>query len=79
MSEKKTAKVDEMNVLLNEANAAKFLGYSKSRLNSWRVAGKGPKFLKLDTGSVRYRMSELAAWLEKHSAEAQSTSETKVG
>lgn len=79
MSEKTKIDLDDPRALLSEAQAAKFLGYSRSSLNQWRVKGKGPEFVKLDTGTVRYRKSVLVEWLEKHSVSVQSTSEAKVG
>ena len=49
--------------LFDTAQAADFLKYSKSALEYWRCQGTGPRFYKT-AGRVRYRMSDLDAWLE---------------
>ena len=49
--------------LFDTAQAAAFLKYSKSALEYWRCQGTGPRFYKT-AGRVRYRMSDLDAWLE---------------
>lgn len=48
---------------LDTAQAAEFLHYSKSALEYWRCQGTGPRFYKT-AGRVRYRQSDLEAWLE---------------
>lgn len=48
--------------LLNERQAAAALGLSHRTLQSWRVRGGGPEFIKLGS-SVRYRPADLDAWL----------------
>jgi len=45
------------------AQAAEFLKYSKSALEYWRCQGTGPCFYKT-AGRVRYRKSDLDAWLD---------------
>jgi len=49
---------------IDTAEAAKRLGLSKSTLNKARLTGKGPPYLKLIGGRVRYRPADLDAWLE---------------
>lgn len=54
------------NELLSTDQAAAFLGLKPNTLEIWRVRGQGPRFLKLGTkvrSRVRYRRSELEAWL----------------
>lgn len=82
MSEENTKQLDP-DAALTEAQAAEFLGYSRSCLKSWRWVGKGPKFIKQKTGkgnrgSVRYLRSELIAWRKTNWVAAQSTAESKV-
>jgi predicted DNA-binding transcriptional regulator AlpA len=48
--------------LLDTAQAAEHLSYSKSALEYWRCQGTGPRFYKA-AGRVRYRQSDLEAWL----------------
>lgn len=60
--------------LMDTVGAASFLGLSPSTLAKKRVHGDGPKFVYLGgkSGSVRYRLEDLNAWL----VEASSTSES---
>ncbi|QXP94372.1 helix-turn-helix transcriptional regulator [Methylococcus capsulatus] len=51
--------------LLLDHEAASIIRLSKSTLNSWRVAGKGPAYLKVG-GRVRYRAGDLKAWLRSN-------------
>ena len=50
--------------LINERQAAEFLGYTVRALQNWRVRGGGPKFVKVSSRSIRYRRRELIAWSE---------------
>lgn len=52
------------NALLFDYEAAEILRLSKSTLNTWRVIGKGPSYLKVG-GRVRYKAGDLREWLEK--------------
>lgn len=59
--------------LINEKEAAAFLGYTIRALQNWRIRGGGPKFVKVSARSVRYRFRDLLAWSE--SLIVSSTSE----
>ncbi|EAQ10945.1 AlpA family transcriptional regulator [Maritimibacter alkaliphilus HTCC2654] len=48
---------------LDTAQAAHYLGYSMSTLETWRCESMGPKYYKLHR-RVRYKQSDLDAWLE---------------
>ena len=50
--------------LLNEKEAARFLGYTTRALQNWRVRGGGPRFIKVSSRSVRYRRCDLTEWVE---------------
>jgi predicted DNA-binding transcriptional regulator AlpA len=50
--------------LVNEREAADFLGYTTRALQNWRVRGGGPKFVKISARSVRYRRRDLMEWIE---------------
>lgn len=60
------------NDIFDTTGAAKRLLLSKAMLERLRVRGDGPAYLKLG-GAVRYRQSDLDAWLE--SRVTRSTSE----
>ena len=47
--------------------AAGYLGFQTSTLETWRWSGKGPRFCRLGK-SVRYRQSDLDEFLESHSS-----------
>ena len=55
---------NDLDRLINEQEAATFLGYSVRALQNWRLRGGGPVFVKVSARSVRYRMSDLTAWVE---------------
>lgn len=61
---------------LTTDQAAARVGLARSTLEKLRLTGDGPKFLKLGR-SVRYRASELDAWLETRLV--SSTSERAQG
>lgn len=53
--------------LLDQKEAADFLGVTPSGLNKWRMRGAGPRYIKLSPGPrgrVRYRESDLQAFVE---------------
>lgn len=49
--------------ILCERDAAAYLQISPRTLQSWRVSGKGPAYLKLGS-SVRYNREALTRWLD---------------
>lgn len=59
--------------LVNEKEAAAFLGYTVRALQNWRIRGGGPKFVKVSARSIRYRFRDLLEWSE--SLLVSSTSE----
>ena len=60
-------------ILVTENEAAKVLGFSPRTLQSWRVSGDGPPFVRVSPRAIRYRLSDLEAWIE--TCLKQSTSE----
>lgn len=48
--------------LIDEPALAARLGVSRSTLQSWRYAGRGPRFIKLGR-MIRYRTSDIDAFL----------------
>lgn len=50
--------------LLNVRQAAFRLGHSKSTLDKWRCAGKGPRFIRSADRAIRYDPKDLDAWIE---------------
>jgi predicted DNA-binding transcriptional regulator AlpA len=64
---------DLSNRLVNEKEAAHFLGYTVRALQNWRVRGCGPKFVKVSARSVRYRVSDLSEWVDAHIVSSTSS------
>lgn len=65
----------QSNALLTEAGAADMLGVSIRTLQSWRLTGDGPRYIKMGK-SVRYRPVDLDVWVETKlttSTSAQAT------
>lgn len=52
------------NEILTPEEAAARLHLSQGTLKKWRIAGKGPKFIRLGRNRVRYAAADLIAWLE---------------
>ena len=50
--------------LVNEHEAAAFLGYTTRALQNWRGRGGGPTFVKVSDRSVRYRHCDLVDWIK---------------
>lgn len=53
----------EGKVLLQESQVAEFLGVAVSTVRNWRVHGRGPDYIRLPSGSVRYRPDDLERWV----------------
>ncbi len=53
--------------LLTVAELAEYLGVSRPTVYQWRYRGEGPRGFRLGRrgGQVRYRESEIIAWLEQ--------------
>jgi predicted DNA-binding transcriptional regulator AlpA len=49
--------------LLTADEVAEITGLSIETLAQWRSQGKGPLYLKISRNCVRYRQSDLDAWL----------------
>ncbi len=55
----------EVDRLVDERQAATFLGYTVRALQNWRLRGGGPRFVKVSSRSIRYRRRDLLAWIEE--------------
>ncbi len=62
MEVKQTMDVAEGSELIDEAKLAARLGVSRSTLQSWRYAAKGPRFIKIGK-LIRYRQADVDAYL----------------
>jgi predicted DNA-binding transcriptional regulator AlpA len=60
--------VDQLNKentyhLITPEELSKILGIKRQTLDVWRTLGKGPNYLKLQKGSIRYKYSEVEKWI----------------
>lgn len=51
--------------LVDQHEAARLLGFSARTLEKWRAEGGGPVFMRQSSRAIRYRPSDLAAWIEQ--------------
>lgn len=56
---------------LNTRAAAKYLSVSEAGMNRWRQRGGGPVYLRLGTRTVRYRVTDLDAFLASRVIQAK--------
>jgi len=54
--------------MINEFVVAKMLDVSVQSLRRMRCLGRGPRFRKLNNYSIRYKVSDVLAWLENQPA-----------
>lgn len=59
-------------VKLNRAEAADYLGTTKSTLATWATHGRGPKFVKIG-GKVLYLQKHLDEYLEARATNCSSS------
>ena len=55
---------DYLSRMINEHEAAIYIGHSVRALQNWRVRGGGPIYVKVSARSIRYRRRDLVAWVE---------------
>lgn len=65
-------RLEAMTTTVSPEEAAERLGVRASTLANWRWTGSGPRFLKVG-GRVRYRLFDLAEWLESCARESTSS------
>jgi predicted site-specific integrase-resolvase len=53
----------ELLKLVDQNQAAELLGISPRTMESWRVTGGGPVYIKVG-GRVRYRRRDLEVWID---------------
>jgi predicted DNA-binding transcriptional regulator AlpA len=58
--------IPESAEFLTTLELAALLQISRWTLGNWRKTGKGPPFLKISRGTVRYPWRALVDWLNQH-------------
>ena len=61
---KKTARPPSTDKLISPNEAAELLGVAAQTLAHWRTRAAGPRYVLLTKRCVRYRLSDIMAWLE---------------
>ncbi len=56
--------VPEQQNAMTPQEAAKYIGVSEATLRLWRSRGEGPRYFRAGEKLVRYRRSDLDAWIE---------------
>ncbi len=51
--------------LLDETQAAAFIGVTRRAMQTWRGNGKGPKYVRISARCIRYTIPYLKEWSEK--------------
>lgn len=54
-----------MDDLMTTEELAKYLRLSPRTVEDHRYRGKGPEFVTLPTGAIRYRLADVDAWVAK--------------
>ena len=67
-----TQAANDLDRLINEREAAEFVGFTVRALQNWRLRGGGPLFVKISARAVRYRKRDLMAWAEAHTQTSTS-------
>jgi len=57
---------------LTTADLAELLGMTRTAVYNMRHRGGGPRSIRIDARSVRYRPEDVEAWLEERAAAAAS-------
>jgi predicted DNA-binding transcriptional regulator AlpA len=57
--------------LWSEKEISFHLGLRPRTMQMWRLLGRGPKYLKLSDRIIRYKLSEVLAWVEERQKQNQ--------
>ena len=58
--------------LLDETQTAKVFNVSERTLQAWRLRGGGPPFVRISSRCIRYRNSDLAAFIDARTVKSTS-------
>ena len=57
--------IPEPDLYITEARAAEILSVNPRTLQQWRLRGGGPKYVRISTRCVRYRVGDLTRWMDE--------------
>lgn len=69
--------IDARATTVSPDEAAHRLGVKASTLHNWRWSGRGPRYIKCG-GLVRYRIVDIADWLDAHARSSTSGAPSPV-
>lgn len=52
-----------MERFLTTEDLGELFGIHPKTAAAWRIQGRGPRFLRISGGTIRYRQSDVEAWL----------------
>jgi len=61
-----------MQVILDQKRVATILGISTRTLERYRLTGMGPPYAKLGGKLIRYRQSDVEAWIQQNLSHSTS-------
>ena len=65
----------DMPELMTPPQVAQLLGVNVTTLRNWRHAGAGPRFVTLSSRTIRYRLADVRAFIDRNtSSDADGTS-----
>lgn len=56
--------MNELDNVLTEIRAARYIGVSGAVLRLWRSESKGPRYFRAGEKLIRYRRADLDLWIE---------------
>ena len=63
--------IDPQNAkFVNTRRAAAALGVAESTMKRWRMEGRGPEYIRSETGRIRYLTIEVLTYREQHVSRA---------
>lgn len=65
-----TAAKRDRQPLMTTAEAAAYLSFPEATVKAWRARGTGPAYVRINGRVVRYRMSDLDAWVDEQAVSA---------
>ena len=68
----------DLDELLTEQDAARFLKFKPRALQAWRQRGGGPHFVRISSRAVRYRRRDIVTWIESRIRSSTADNEARV-
>ena len=64
---------EQPNGAMTPQQVARYIGVSDAALRLWRSRGEGPPFFKAGPRLVRYRRTDIDAWIESRLSEGEDS------